>query len=242
MAYKTSYSAEVEPQDIDFTLRETIASIGDKILNVAGVDAHSKGFGVDALGHDNLTWVLSRIAIELDYRPPQYTKYDITTWVNEFNRIMTTRNFTLTDAEGRVFGRAVSQWCVLDLKTRTAVDMNTLSDIYDSCLVDIPSPTKRPAKVAPPTGDVRMAEHRVVYSDIDFNRHVNTMRYIQLMLDMLPIEEFERQEALRLDINFLHEARYGQTLIVAYGETGGEWRFEVKTDDATVCVRASLRL
>lgn len=241
MAEKTTYAMRVEPQHVDFTLHETLVSLGGNILNVAGIDAQSKGFGVDVLGRRNLSWVLSRLAMEFDYRPEQYTDYGIATWISDYNRLMSTRNFTLTDSAGVVFGRAVSQWCMLDLATRSAVDMTTTAELHSRWIVDSPSPAERPRKVAAPAGETHTVEHRVVYSDIDFNRHVNTMRYIELMIDMLPVELLAGEHRVRMDVNFLHESRYGQTLAVTCAETGGEWRFEIRSDDGTVCLRAAMR-
>lgn len=78
MAEKSRYNFRVEPQDVDFTLRATIPSLGSAILNTAGADAHGKGFGVDTLSADNHSWVLSRMAIEFDRRPtPVYRLYDL---------------------------------------------------------------------------------------------------------------------------------------------------------------------
>ena len=42
MAEKSRYNFRVEPQDVDFTLRATIPSLGSAILNTAGADAHGK--------------------------------------------------------------------------------------------------------------------------------------------------------------------------------------------------------
>ena len=100
MAEKSVYAHRVEPQDVDFTLCATFPSLGASILNTAGIDAHSKGFGVDVLNTDNHSWILSRMAMEFDYRPQQYTDYTVTTWINEYGRVLSTRNFTLCDAEG----------------------------------------------------------------------------------------------------------------------------------------------
>ena len=112
MGEKSHYNYRVEPQDVDFTLRATIPSLGSAILNTAGIDAHGKGFGVDALNADNHSWVLSRMAVEFDCQPGQYTDYTIATWINEYGRVLSTRNFTLTDAAGNEFGRAVTQWAM----------------------------------------------------------------------------------------------------------------------------------
>ena len=241
MAEKSLYPFRVEPQEVDFTLCATLPSLGRAMLNVAGLDAHGKGFGIDVLHADNHSWVLSRMAIEIDRRPAQYTGYTVATWINEYGRVLSTRNFTLTDDTGCEFGRAVTQWAMLDLVNRTAVDLSHVGDAHADALVDCPPPAEKPRKIRAVTPTQRV-EHRIVYSDIDFNRHVNTMRYIEMMCDLLPIEQVTSPDPVRIDLHFLHESRYGQTLTV-----GCEWRaearealFEIATDDGTVAVRGCM--
>jgi len=238
MAEKSLYNYRVEPQEVDFTLRATIPSLGAAILNTAGIDAHGKGFGVDALNADNHSWVLSRMAIEFDFQPVQYTDYTVATWISDYGRVLSTRNFTLTDASGREFGRAVSQWAMIDLRTRSAVDLSWVGDAHADAIVNAPSPTERPRKIRE-VNPTQRSEHRVVYSDIDFNRHVNTMRYIEMMLDVLPIERFAEERPLRLDINFLKEARYGQTLSVALEERGSQTLVEIRSDAGAALCRGA---
>lgn len=238
MAEKTVYRFRVAPQEVDFTLRATIPSLTGEVLNTAGVDAEQKGFGVDALNRDNYSWVLSRMALEVDARPRQYTEYEITTWVNEYGRVLSTRNFTLRDAREGEFGRAVTQWCMIDLRTRSAVDLAAIGTAHGGALVDAPCPMEKPRKVrrVEPT---LTAEHRVVYSDIDFNSHVNTMRYIAMMFDLLPVERAAADRPTRMDIHFLHECRYGQVLGIGCELRDDQALFEIACDQA-VAVRASL--
>ena len=235
MAAKTSYPFCVEPQEVDFTMRITLSALGGNVLNIAGVDAHSKGFGVDTLNKDNFSWVLSRIAFEFDFRPREYVRYEIATWISDYGRMLSTRNFTLTDQSGITFGRVVSQWCMIDLSRRTAVDLRAVAEQHNDAVVAEPSPAERPRKV--PSIDVPpVLTHRVAYSDIDFNRHVNTMRYIELMLDVLPVERFEQERPMRLDINFLKESRYGETLFVSFEERESETLVEIRNDaGAAIC-------
>lgn len=237
MAEKSVYKYRVEPQQVDFTLRATISAMTDAILNAAGTDAHRKGFGVDALNADNHSWVLSRMAVELDRLPAQYTDYEIATWINDYGRVLSTRNFTLTDAAGCEFGRAVTQWAMIDLAARTALDLSWVGQAHSDAIVDAPSPADKPRKIRD-VNPSQVMEHKVVYSDIDFNRHVNTMCYIEMMIDMLPLEMLMREAPVRLDIHFLHECRYGQTLAVGYEQRGGQALFEVKNDEGTIGVRA----
>ena len=83
MGQKSTYSYRVEPQDVDFTLRATLPALGSSILNVAGADPHRKGFGGDALNAGKPSWGLSRLALEGDEGPTQYTDYTRATRVNE---------------------------------------------------------------------------------------------------------------------------------------------------------------
>ena len=100
MAEKSVYRYRVEPEAVDFTMHATISALGAAVLNAAGVDAHGKGFGVDALTKHNCSWVLSRLALELDRRPAQYDDYRIVTWISDYGRVLSTRNFVLEDAAG----------------------------------------------------------------------------------------------------------------------------------------------
>ena len=211
MAEKSRYNYRVEPQDVDFTLRATIPSLGGSILNTAGIDAHGKGFGVDALNADNHSWVLARMAVECDCQPTQYTAYTVATWISDYGRVLSTRNFTLTDAAGREFGRAVTQWAMIDLQSRSAIDLSWVGDAHADAIVDI-----------------------------DFNRHVNTMRYIEMMLGMLPVDMLTQEAPVRLDIHFLKECRFGQTLTVGCELRGRSALFEISADGAAAAVRASI--
>lgn len=239
MAEKTSYFYGIEPQCVDFTLNATIEAMGSYLLNTAGTDAQRKGFGVDVLSKDNRAWVLSRMAIELDYRPQQYSDIEVRTWVNENGRVLSTRNFEVIDKAGNAFCRAVSQWCLIDYVKRVPVGLHEIFDICSPHLCDAPSPCDAPHKIldVEPT---EFSEHKVVYSDIDFNCHVNTMRYIVMMIDMLPIDLLKENRPLRLDIHFIRESRLGQTLTVGYVQCGDTSMFEIKTDDGTVACRAAV--
>ena len=238
---KSVFNYSIGPSSIDFTGRISVSSMFDVILGAAGEDAHSRGFGVEALAKNNYGWVLSRICFELDYLPREYSDFTIYTWISDYNRLSSTRNFELVDAEGREFGRAVSQWCMIDFDTRMPADMNTMAKAHEGNMVDAPSPCERPRRLAAVEGEP-LLQHRVTYSDIDFNRHMNTMRYIDIVFDSMPIEVPETLQALRMDINFMREARYGDELSL-FSEVRDNLRlYEFRNAAGDVLCRASLEV
>jgi acyl-ACP thioesterase len=238
MAEITTYNYTIQPQDVDFTLRASVTSIISYMLNVAGTDAHSKGFGVDALQGHSFTWVLSRLAVDITTKPAQYEDVAIDTWVNEFNRLSSTRNFRM-HANGMQVAAGVSQWCMLNMESRQVVDMSLLKDVYERAMVDEPSPISAPQRLRA-IEPVDTMSRPVVYSDIDFNRHVNTLRYIDLIFDMLPLSVIEQNGGVRIDVNFIAEARYGEVMSVGVVEQEGVYQFEISSDSGKVLCRARL--
>lgn len=238
---KSVFRYKIEPRHVDFTNRVSVSSICDIVLHAAGEDAHVRGFGIDALANNNFGWVLSRMAIELDYLPEEYSEFTIHTWISDYNRLASTRNFTLTDDDGREFGRAATQWCMIDYETRMPVDMNTMAKAHEGNMVDAPSPCERPRRLGALTSDP-VVKHRVAYSDIDFNRHMNTMRYIDLSFDSLPIEVPEQLNALRLDLNFVKEARYGDELQLKAEQKENVRLFEFSNNAGDAMCRIALEV
>ena len=238
MATISSYPFTIQPENVDFTLRASVASIISYMLNVAGTDAHRKGFGVEALQGHSFTWVLSRLAVDINTQPRQYSNIEIDTWVNEFNRLSSTRNFKMRIGED-VIAAGVSQWCMLNMETRQAVDMTQLKDIYERAMVAEPSPITAPARLRDIEPQASVSRP-VVYSDIDFNRHVNTLRYIDLIFDSLPIELIEKNNGMRLDINFIAEALYGEVLTIGWTSEDNVWQFEISSDSGKKLCRAKI--
>ena len=236
---KSVFQYKVAPKQVDFTRRLSVSSTFDIILGAAGDDAHSRGFGVDALAQNNYGWVLSRICFELDYLPQEYSEFTLYTWISDYNRLSSTRNFELVDAEGREFGRAVSQWCMLDFSTRMPADMNAMAKAHEGNMVDAPSPCERPRRLAALDGEP-VLQHSVTYRDIDFNRHMNTMRYIDIVFDTMPIDMLEKLDKLRMDINFMREARYGDELSLLCEERDNLRLYEFRNAAGDVLCRASL--
>ena len=236
-----SYDFKVEPQDVDFALRARLAAMCGNILNIAGHDAHRNGFGTDAVMKQNNSWVLSRMAFEFDYLPKQYDDYRIRTWIVDSGRIISVRNFAISNAAGKLFGRVTSQWCMINLDTRRPCDLTPVIESRRQYVFDEPAPCEAPRKLAAIEAESTV-EHRIVYSDIDFNRHVNTLRYIEMMVDTLPIELLAEPHAMRLDLHFVKESRYGQTLTIGTRHEADCWLFEIKDNAGAVICRAALEV
>lgn len=234
------YFCRVESRDVDFMKKATVMALGDYILNIAGEDADLNGFGVRELNaRYNSSWVLTRMSMETYRMPCEHERLRITTWVSEVTRVMTTRNFEVFDDGGQRIAAAVTNWAMINVTTRRPMDLHKL-DSYDSMTQNVVPPIELPRKLERPQNPHETI-HRVVYSDVDFNAHANSMKYLQWAVDTIPLCEIEARRFARADINFLRESVYGELLTIATAEERGscegkKYVFEtINESDTAVC-------
>ena len=166
-----TYQFVAEPFHVDFNGRLTMGVLGNHLLNCAGFHASDRGFGIATLNEDNYTWVLSRLAIELDEMPYQYEKFSVQTWVENVYRLFTDRNFAVIDKDGKKIGYARSVWAMINLNTRKPADLLALhgGSIVDY-ICDEPCPIEKPSRIKV-TSNQPVATLTAKYSDIDINGH-----------------------------------------------------------------------
>lgn len=208
-----TYPFQVQHMDVGF--RETLrfVKLGAYLLHAAGLNAEENGFGVDTLQSENRAWVLSRFAVEMERYPKAGEQFSVETWIEDFGRVYTTRNFKVTDSVGNVIGGGTSIWCLIDTIARKAVDLRS-KDEYKAFATGVLPLIERPVKV-PDVESEPVSRHRIKYSDIDFNRHTNSMKYLEWMLDLFPMEVYQRQQVKRMDIQYVHEAVFGDVVDIS---------------------------
>lgn len=217
-----TYPLTVEPFHTDFTGHITLGVLGNQLLNCAGEHATRRGFGMTQLQNQGYTWVLSRLALELVDRPKQYEPYTVQTWIESVNRLFTMRCFAILDAEGQPLGYARSIWAMIHRQTRRPVDLTTLQtgSIADYACPN-PCPIGKPGHIKALDADARPVEEvRVRYSDIDTNGHVNSIRYLDHVLDLFPLDCYRRQRISRVEIAYLAESHYGDRLTLHCADLG----------------------
>lgn len=191
-----------------------------KIIDIATAHANSLGIGNPSMKEMNAGWVLSRVSIEMSEYPKVNDSYTLYTWIESFNRHFSQRCFRLDNAEGRTLGYARTVWMIMNMQTRENVGLAHLSVNPDFIFPDkCPIPRQERHRVIVAQGEpckpnelkasAPTVSHTFRYTDLDAYRHVNTVRYVSLLLNQFSLEDFDLTRVKRLELSFLHEAQYG---------------------------------
>ena len=208
------YEFIAEPFHCDFSGRMFLGHLGNQMLNAADFHSTDRGFGMKYLMTIQRSWVLSRLAIEMEEMPGQHEPCTIETWVESAMRFFTRRNFSVTGSDGRVYGYGRSVWAMIDTETRQPTDIFSIDDgAINNWIVD-----DKPCPIAS-GGRVKMSENAALvrtidihYNDIDINGHVNSIKYIEHVLDLWDIAWYREQRLKRFEIAYVAEAHEGDKL------------------------------
>lgn len=208
---KYNYEYEIKYQEVDGEKKLRLFNLENYLLEVAGTVADELGFGIAKLHPRGLTWILTRLSVEMYDLPTHCQKVRFETWIESNAHMLSTRDFRIYSGD-RLIGQCKSVWAVLDLAKREIV--NIFDDpMFENCVDGevIDMPRVRMTTIPEPTGVV---PHKVVYSDIDYNGHCNSCKYLQAMTDAYLPDYYGKK--VRLDINYQKEAMLGEELQTLY--------------------------
>lgn len=191
-----------------------------RCIEVATDHANLLGVGYENLHAHGQSWVLSRIVLEMESYPRVNETYTVETWVDNFNRAFSERLFRFLSSDGKVCGYARSTWVAIDVEKRTLADISRFDSLKDSITAARQCPIRPCGRHRAVGEGADLSERTFLYGDLDSNRHVNTVRYVEMLLDRWPLDFHDSHAVGRLEVSFMRECVYGETAVVAVAQQG----------------------
>ena len=201
-----------------------------RIIDVATLHANSWGVGYAYLIAYGQAWVLSRLTVEMQHWPRIDEHYTLVTWIEDYNNHFSQRSFEVQDEHGVTIGYARSIWMVIDLNKRSGADMTSMQHIREHISPRL-CPIAPQNKLRPLTAGSEN-HYQFTYIDCDFNCHVNTVRYLELIMNQFDMTHYDCYQFSRLEMAFVKETRYGEEAIVRLTRDDDiTWRANIMIDE-----------
>lgn len=233
------YRYRLEPPSANPQGEVTFSLLVRWLLETATKHAESWGVGYSTLIGQSQAWVLARMAIEMTCYPRIYEEVEIETWIEGFNPHFSSRNFCVKRSDGKIYGYVRSIWSVIDMQTRTSVDLRSFAQI-ERFASEKECPIGRLTKIKPVTVE-HPVHYTVSYTDLDLNRHMNSIKYIEHMLDLFPLKRYDENRIARFEINYISETLDKSELqIHRRTDENGEETIEIKNSDSVGLCRGKI--
>ncbi|MDC7234161.1 MAG: thioesterase [Spirochaetales bacterium] len=234
-----SQSFKIRNSECDPTLSLSPAAVLDYFQEAAGRQCIPYGMGVPEIFDTyGMTWVLSGMSVCFDSYPSWPDEIVVETWPRTLKGFKAFRDFLMKDETGKILARGSSVWALLNLETRRPAKMDFVGDI-------MPHDPDRHAIENPVLGRIPAADRfnqddvvfSVTPSDLDYNQHVNNIRYLIWLLTYLDADFTSRRKLSELNIAFTGESTLGDDICLKsmLDENRGMHSFVRVQDGRDVC-------
>lgn len=225
------------------------SKIVEYMQETANRQCEASGLPLEKLRDERgLAFILGALSINI-YKPLHaYEEVEVRTWCKEAKSYIFNRYFEII-RNGEKIAEAASTWILIDLNTKSmvrAINYDFLSGCfyYDEPVdPSILPPKARIAKDAPMR---EVGKRKIVYSDIDYNMHMNNTHYPDMICDFLE-EMSDDSNAYRvssLSLSYVKESHLGATLTVTRGDRREDGCIDIRTlnDVGEACLEAVVRI
>lgn len=211
-------SFRVRAYEVDPSGHASIQTLCNYLQEAAGNHAQTFGASVEQLTGQNLTWVLSRLHVQVSQYPAWRETIRVETWPSGVDGLHATREFMVYSSASNLIAKASSAWLMVDFARRRPVRMPGF--ITSLTVPDRPRPFDDPfPKLESPTRPDFSARFDVRYSDLDLNEHVNNVRYVEWAVETLPLDFIRTHHLESLEITFRAETTLGDTVTAEAQQT-----------------------
>ena len=214
------------------------ASLMRLATDLAGEDYAQRGLPHDLLWEEGCVFLLSRIRFRFERSLRAEETVTFHTWERGVSGPFCIRDYALRDAEGKPVAKGSSSWILCDPQTRRILRPRQFPHEMQQH-EELAVPEVNAEKILLPEGMADAGLRTVRYSDLDGNGHVNNAIYADIACDVLPIALFDRGIE-EISVNFIHEAKHGDTIALQLGETDGVY-YIGGTVDGAACFSCAMR-
>ena len=200
---------------------------------------HIKSLGTDLdtlRDEQGLAFILSKIRLAL-YKPLYaFEEITVETWTVESRGFSFNRFFKITRGD-EVIAAADTTWALISLKSGELCRVDAFDFKFEH---NLPIDIGLPARFRVPKNEFlnHIGERKIVYSDLDYNMHMNNTKYADMLCDFMPYDVIPKIKGISL--SYLHEAAFGDNIKIFSAHDSEKFDFRTVNEDGKVCLEAQV--
>ena len=218
-------------EDVGHSNKVTNKAIIKILENAGGMHSESLNLGLNSIETTGVSWILLGWKIKVIIRPKYNEELTVNTWGRDSNRAFTYRDYELYDEAGNLCIIATSKWAIVDIKNGHLAELTPeIIEPYECEKKKIFDEDYNFKLKEPQTVD-REITYKVQRRDIDMNRHVHNLYYLDFAYEALPEEIYERSEFNNIEIMYKKQIKLNGEIRCLYTRDGEQNIITIKSID-----------
>lgn len=218
-------------EDVGYSNKITNKAIIKILENAGGMHSESLNLGLNSIEITGFSWILLGWKVKVIVRPRYNEELTVNTWGRESNRAFTYRDYELYDESGNLCIIATSKWAIVDIKNGHLAEITPeLIEPY-KCEEKKVFNSDYSFKLKEPETIDREIRYKVQRRDIDINKHVHNLYYLDFAYEALPEEIYENFEFNNIEIMYKRQTKLNDEIKCLYTKDGEQNIVTIKSID-----------
>lgn len=229
MIYKEMFKMGLKDVGKDNLIKNR--SILEIFENIGAYHSDIAGYGVNDIMTTGVTWILLDWKIEVIKRPKYGQILNVHTWGRGMKKFYTYRDYEIYDENNELCVIGTSKWALVDIK------QNKISKL-DESIIQKYKPEERNVFNIEEVDKLREPikyESSIIYTvnrkDIDLNKHVHNLYYLDLAYEALPEKVYSKRPFDKIRITYKKEIKFGDTILCKYANEFNKHIISIKSED-----------
>ncbi|AWW27827.1 acyl-[acyl-carrier-protein] thioesterase [Acetobacterium carbinolicum] len=197
--------------------------------------------GGEYLKKQDLAWFLVKYSVQFKCFPLYQDVVKVTTQATGMEKFRATRRFTIEDISGEVKVIANTQWLLVNRKTGKMERIDAYPEMERYQCFEKGEPVFK--KIRKLNRVDAQKNFSVRFLDIDFNQHVNHVKYLAWAIEVLPLEVVKKKQLKEARMVFKAQCFYGdQVSALSEQVEDDHYRIDVVNQDETILCQLDLIL
>ena len=218
-------------EDVGYSNKITNKAIIKILENAGGMHSESLNLGLNSIEITVFSWILLGWKVKVIVRPRYNEELTVNTWGRESNRAFTYRDYELYDESGNLCIIATSKWAIVDIKNGHLAEITPeLIEPY-KCEEKKVFNSDYSFKLKEPETIDREIRYKVQRRDIDINKHVHNLYYLDFAYEALPEEIYENCKFNNIEIMYKRQTKLNDEIKCLYTKDGEQNIVTIKSID-----------
>lgn len=208
--------------------------------DVGGIESEKAGYGLNEIEDNHLSWVLLAWKVKVLKRPIYNEEVIARTWARDANKVFTYRDYEIYDSNGNLCVIATSKWTLVDIRTLKLVgvseEVRSKYTFFNKSVFE-----EEIEKLKEPKSVIKENDYKILRSQIDVNRHVHNLYYLDIAYEILPEDIYYGEEKNNIEIMYKKQIKLNDDIMCKYTIEDGKEIVTIKSKDDKV-LHAIVRL
>jgi len=213
LEYSYSVPFKVRSYEVDHNKEASVSAICNYFQEAAGLHARKLDFDISDLQKQGLTWILYKLQVKVHVYPERWESVQVKTWPSTGDGLRAYRDYELYNENDELLAVGLSQWMVVDVRKKRPVKMpdELMSSRYktDRHVLDL-----HKSNLKKLDSDKANFITTAGLNDLDMNKHVNNVRYIDWMTGYNLLEK-DQKKCNEIIIQFSAETKAGDKIYLS---------------------------